>query len=171
MHLMHSHVHYVCKLDCTHTVYMYLFLPLLCALPVRALRDIMLNSTLIGGDLAYSRQRIVFTCVARNSTILEWQSNEHIGMDGDNIQIYSVGPRDNVTSVTILTTYATRVSVTMENGITVIVSQLFITASEQFPTSSITCRINGQGPIKTISFDTTGIHNNYSACIHHCHLI
>ena len=62
----------------------------------------------------------------------------------------------NVTSVTIPTTYATRVSSSVEDGVTVIVSQLFITASERFPVSSVKCQINGQGPIKSISFNTTG---------------
>ena len=100
--------------------------------------------------------------MTRNSTILEWRSNQHIGTDGDDIQIYGVGNRVNVTSVTIPTTYATRVSVTMENpGITVIVSQLFITASDRFPISSVTCGINGLGPRKTITFNTIGM----SACI------
>ena len=96
--------------------------------------------------------------MTRNSTILEWQSDEHIGTDGDDIQIYSVGSRDNVTSVTIPSTYATRVNVTMENpGITVIVSQLIIRASNRFPTSSVTCGINGLGPTQTISFETIGM--------------
>ena len=95
--------------------------------------------------------------MTRNSTILEWQSNEHIGTDGDDIQIYSVGSRVNVTSVTIPTTYATRVSVIMKNpGIAMIVSQLFITASNRFPTSSVTCGINGLGPRQTITFNTIG---------------
>ena len=122
----------------------------------------MLNSTLIRGNLSYAQQRIIFTCVTRNSTILEWQSDEHIGTNGDDIQIYSVGSRVNVTSVTIPTTYATRVNVTMENpGITVIVSQLIITASDRFPISSVTCGISGQGPRQTITFNTIGM----SACI------
>ena len=128
-----------------------------CTLAGVAQREIALNSTLIRGNLALPGQRVVFTCVTENSSILEWQSNEHIGTDGDDIQIYSVGSRVNVTSVTIPTTYATRVSVTMENGVTVIVSRLFITASDHFPTSSVTCRINGLGPVKTIFFNTTGI--------------
>ena len=135
----------------------YIYICSATILPAIALRELRLNSTLIHGHLALPGQTIVFTCVTRNSTILEWQSNEHIGTDGDDIQIYSVGSRNNVTSVTIPTTYATRVSVTTENGITMIVSQLYITTSEQFPTSSVTCRINGQGPIKTISFNTTGM--------------
>ena len=95
--------------------------------------------------------------MTRNSTILEWRSDEHIGTDGDDIQIYSVGNRVNVSSVTIPTTFAIRVNVTMENGITEIVSQLFIMASNQFPISSVTCGINSLGPRQTISFNTTGM--------------
>ena len=117
-----------------------------------------MSSTLIDGYLAYPGQRVTFTCVTRNSSILEWRSDEHIGTDGDDIQIYSIGTdRDNVTSVTIPTTYATRDSVTMEYGITVIVSQLFITTSDRFPTSSVTCGINSLGPRQMISFNTTGM--------------
>ena len=120
-------------------------------------REVTLSSTLIRGHLALPWQRVIFTCMTKNSSILEWQSDEHIGTDGDDIQIYSIGSRVNVTSVTIPTTYATRVSVTVENGITMIVSQLFITASDRFQTSSVTCRIDGRGPVKTISFNTTGM--------------
>ena len=116
-----------------------------------------MSSTLIDGHLAYPGQRVVFTCVTRNSTILEWQSDEHVGTDGDDIQIYSVGSRVNVTSVTIPTTYAIRDSVSMENGITEIVSQLIITASDRFLISSVTCGINSLGPRQTISFNTTGM--------------
>ena len=140
-----------------YTLLLTLNLNISLLLTVRALQSVMLNSTLIRGNLSYTQQRIIFTCVTRNSTILEWRSNQHIGTDGDDIQIYGVGNRVNVTSVTIPTTYATRVSVTIKNpGITVIVSQLFITASNRFPTSSVTCGINGQGPRQTISFNTIG---------------
>ena len=116
-----------------------------------------MSSTLIDEHLAYPGQRVTFTCVTRNSTILEWQSDEHIGTDGDDIQIYSIGNRENVTSVTIPMAYAIRVNVTEINGITVIVSQLIITASDHFPTSSVTCGINSLGPRQTITFNTTGM--------------
>jgi hypothetical protein len=66
-----------------------------------------------------------------------------------------------VTSPTIESTYATRVSVSEENGVTVIVSRLYITASERFQTSSVTCRINHDGPRQIISFNTTGIMTIY----------
>ena len=115
-----------------------------------------LSSTLIRGLFALPQQKVVFTCKTKNSTILEWQSDEHIGTGGDSIPIYSVGPRDNVTSGGNSNTYATRVNVSTEGGITVIVSQLHIIASDQFPTSSVTCRINGQGLRESITFTTTG---------------
>ena len=99
----------------------------------------------------------MFTCVTRNTTLLEWQSTDYVGTGGNDIQISSVGDRDNVTSLTNPNTYATRDSVAEENGVTVIVSRLFITASEQFPTSSVTCRIDGLGPQAIIYFNTTGI--------------
>ena len=122
-----------------------------------ARRDVHLNSTgLIRGHLALPQQRVVFTCVTRDTDILVWQS-AYIGANGQDIlQIYGTGSRDNVTSNINPTTYATRVSVTEENGVTVIVSQLFVTTSEHIPTSSVTCRINHDGPRQTISFNTTG---------------
>ena len=126
-------------------------------LAARALQDVRLNSTLIGGNRTYSHQWVVFKCIARNTTILEWQSDEYIGRGGNSIQIYNAGDRDNVTSRANPNTYATRVSVMVENGITVIVSQLFIRASEMFPTSSVTCRIDGRGPSETISFSIIGM--------------
>ena len=95
----------------------------------------------------------MFTCVTRGTDILIWQS-EYIGPDGlDIIQVHGTEERDNVTSQT---TYATRVNVTVENGLPVIESQLFITASEQFPNSSVTCRTNHDGPRQTIPFSIIG---------------
>ena len=126
-------------------------------LAARALQEVQLNSTgLIRGGLALPEQKVVFTCVTRDTDILIWQS-EYIGANGlDIIQIYGTGDRVNVTSTSIETTYATRVSSSEEDGVTVIVSQLFITASEQLPTSSVTCRINHGGPRQTISFSIIG---------------
>ena len=92
----------------------------------------------------------MFTYVTENATILEWWSDQYIGSNG--IQIYSVGSIDNVTSISNPNTYATRVSVTKENGITVIVSRLYITASQQFPTAFVTCRISEQSGSQETKF-------------------
>ena len=124
-----------------------------------ALQDVTLNCcSIICEQSPFPEQKVVFTCVTRGTDILIWQS-EYIGAnDHDIIQIHGTGDRDNVTSTSIETTFATRVSVTVENGVPVIVSQLFITVtvSEQFPTSSVTCRINHDGPRQTISFSIIG---------------
>ena len=131
-------------------------------IPATALQNVALNSTLIGGIYAYSEQRVIFTCISSNSTILEWQSGEHIGTGGDSIPIYSVGPRVNVTSGGNPNTYATRVDVSTKSGVTVIVSQLHIIA---FVPSSVTCRINGQGPRSQIPFSITGLKYSPNLCI------
>ena len=121
-----------------------------------ALQHVTLNSTIIREQSPVPEQRVVFTCITRGTDILIWQS-EYIGAnDHDVIQIHGTGGRDNVTSPMVETTHATRANVTVENGVPVIVSQLFITVSEQFPTSSVTCRINHDGPRQTISFSIIG---------------
>ena len=114
-----------------------------------------MNSTLIRGSLAYPGQIVVFICVVKNFTILEWRSDDYI--KSDSIPIYSSGPTDFVSSEAA---NATRVNVTVEGGITVIVSQLFIVAKEEFPMSSVTCSADGNGPRQTIFFNTTSMFEN-----------
>ena len=87
---------------------------------------------------------------------MEWFSEDYIGVGGDLIEISSQDEGSNQTRLGG-TTVATRIGVYSDNGITVIVSQLHITASDQFPMSSVTCRINTRGPNETVSFNTTGI--------------
>jgi hypothetical protein len=87
---------------------------------------------------------------------MEWYSDEYIGPGGDRIEIVRGGDGNNQTRLGG-NTVATRVSITTSSGITVIVSQLHIMTSEQIPTSSVTCAINGGGPRRVISFTTTGM--------------
>ena len=117
-------------------------------------REVSLNSTLTRGKFARSGQRITFTCVARNTTLLEWFSDDYVGPGHDHLPISSGGLARNQTRGS---TVATRVHVDNDNGITVIVSQLHIIASEEFPTSSVRCGVNGQGPHQDINFTTTGM--------------
>ena len=123
---------------------------------LRALQDVKLTSTLIQGRYALSGQRVTFTCEARGTEVMEWFSEDYIGIGGDFIEIFSRDEGSNQTRLRGMTV-ATRIGVYDDNGITVIVSQLHIIASDQFPMSSVTCRINGRGPNETISFNTTGI--------------
>ena len=56
-------------------------------------------------------------------------------------------------------TVATRVSTTTENGIQVIVSELRILASIQYPVATVTCGYSGHGSIRSITFQTVGESN------------
>jgi len=116
-----------------------------------AAKQVSLNSTLIRGRYALPNQRVTFTCITRNATVLNWISTDYIGA-GNFFPIPSVGIARNRTSGSAV---ATRLDTYVDSGSTVIISQLHITASEQFPTSSVTCRINGEGPSETIDFITT----------------
>ena len=121
-----------------------------------ALQDIVLTSTLVQGRYALSGRRVTFTCEARGTEVMEWVSEDYIGAGGDLIEIFSQDDGSNQTRLRGMTV-ATRTGVYDDNGITVIVSQLHIIASDQFPMSSVTCRINGRGPSTTVRFNTTGI--------------
>ena len=116
-------------------------------------QEVSLNSTLTNGKIAAPNQAVNFTCVVRGANTLIWDSTVYIG-EGNEFQIPSVGdavPRIRGTTV------ATRVDTYIDNGVRVIISQLSITALEQFPTSSVTCRDNHEGLSETINFNTTGM--------------
>ena len=101
-----------------------------------------------------------------NTTILNWNSTDFIGVNNI-FPISSVGPARNLTRGT---TVATRFDTYVEGGNTVIISQLRVIASEQFPSSAVTCRMSGDGPSETIHFITTGMGTIIKFCIHiHVH--
>ena len=122
-----------------------------------SLQNVILNHTLFLGEYARPGQRVTFTCEARDASILEWYSDEYIGPGGDRIEILRNGDGSDQTRHGG-ETVATTVSVNTYSGVTVIISQLHIMTSEQIPTSSVMCAINGAGPRKAISFTTTGTH-------------
>jgi hypothetical protein len=121
-----------------------------------------LSSTLYLGEYARPGERVTFTCEARDTAVLEWYSDEYIGPGGDFIEIVRNGVGSNQTRLGG-ETVATTVSVSTVSGITVIVSQLHIMTSERFPTASVTCAINGNGPREVIPFTTvaTGMEVSY----------
>ena len=121
-----------------------------------AQQEVALSSTLYLREYARPGERVTFTCEARDTSILEWHSEEYIGTGGDRIEILRSGDGRNETRLGG-ETVATTVSVSTYSGVTVIISQLHIMTSEQIPTSSVTCAINGNGPRETIFFTTTGI--------------
>ena len=124
--------------------------------------QVSLSSTLIQGRYAAPNHVVIFTCVTRGANTLSWNSTEYIGMDNE-FQIARIG---DAVSWMRGTTVATRIDTYVDNGVTVIVSQLRIIALEQFPTSSVTCRDNGDGPSETIIFSTTGTYPQMHSIIH-----
>ena len=113
-----------------------------------------LTNTLIDGRTAYPGQVVVFTCVTRHSHILQWNSTEYINGNGDNniIQIFDGISGTNVSSGDargILT------SVTTENGVPVLISELHITASARYPRATVECNNNGHGSSQSITFGMT----------------
>jgi hypothetical protein len=122
---------------------------------LRALQEVKLSSTLIQGKYALPCQHVMFICETRGTEVMKWSSEHYIGVGGDFIEVSSLGEGRNQTRLRGKT-IATRIEVYSDNGITVIVSQLHIIASEDFPISSVTCRINTRGPSDTIQFNITG---------------
>ncbi len=90
--------------------------------------------------------------MVRGSNVLEWNSAEYIRQGGLPLQLLSFNNTDtNVSSTTRPSTYAVRLSVTRENGRTVIVSHLRIIASTQYPVVTVIC---GTHFSKKITFQT-----------------
>ena len=117
-----------------------------------------LNSTVSTNGVAYSGQVLVFTCITRDSLILEWYSDEYIGTGGARLQLLAVNCTcvgSNVTGAT-QGTYATCLTVTEENNEKVIISQLRVIASVQTPASTVTCYNNVHGLNESVTFQTTG---------------
>ena len=114
--------------------------------------DVVLTSTLAVGNDGHTAppgEEIVFTCTTRYSNLLQWSSDEYIGSDGYNIQVFNgtLG-----TDVRRGSANATLVLATIENGVLVLVSELRIRTSALHPTASIQCNNNGHGSSRTITF-------------------
>ena len=121
-----------------------------------ALPNVTLVSTLSAELTAYSNEPLIFTCTTRGSGILNWQSAEYIERDGLPLQILSLNNRTTEHSNSDPNTVATRINVTNNNGVIVIVSELRIKASSMYPTATIACYIDAEFP-KMITFKTTGM--------------
>ena len=112
-----------------------------------------LTSTLNAEHVVYNQDTIIFICTTRGSPILEWFSEEYIGTGGDRLQILSISDRN--TSSINQNAVAARINVTNENGVVVIVSELRIIASIQYPNATVSCS-NGSPKKIDIIFQTLG---------------
>lgn len=129
---------------------------------VSATLGVMLNSSLNEDLTAHDQQDVFFTCAVQGSSnvILEWSSAEYIGQGGFPLQLLSLnGTGTNVSSTTHPSTYAVRRSVSIENELTEITSDLRIIASLQYPMGTVTCSAsaNGASSSRNISFQTRAL--------------
>ena len=136
-----------------HNFFMALFAT---AISATCTQDVVLSSNLhVNEDpIAYNNQEVIFSCVVRDSDILEWNSPEYIGQGGFPLQLLSFnGTETNVSSTTNSNTYAVRVNVTTSDGQTVIASDLRIIASTRYPVATVTCSADSSRSImfKTLS--------------------
>ena len=111
--------------------------------------DLNLTSNLTESMTAYDTQTVIFQCATRGTgTSLSWISDDYIGSGNTEIRFFSHNhPGRNKSSPINSNTVATLINTTTDinTGITEFVSELKITVSQQYPTSSIRCKINGDG--------------------------
>ena len=119
--------------------------------------SVFLSSNLIRGNHAYDGQRVTFRCVITGlDTVITWRSDGYIGIGGDVLQLASTDqPGRTDSNSRNPTTVATLISTTRSGGVTTTVSELQLTASSQFLNSTVSCGVNGQGPVNTTSFCKT----------------
>lgn len=79
---------------------------------------------------------------------------EYIRTGGDRLPILS-GSERNTSSINS-DAVATRINVTSDNGVTVIVSELRIIASTKYPTATVSCSSGDQRFIQNITFRIFG---------------
>jgi hypothetical protein len=103
----------------------------------------------------YPQDIIIFTCTTRGSPILEWFSEQYIGTGRDRLQISSENDRNTSSITPGPDAVATRINITRDDGIVVIVSELRIIASILYPNATISCS-NGSPKNVNMTFQTIG---------------
>ena len=118
--------------------------------------DVLLTSNLAEGDTAYNTQPVTFRCIIQGtSTNLIWISDEYIGSNGDVLQFASIDPPGVTGTISAKpTTIATLINASTDSDtrVTVIESKLRISASSQYPNSTVTCRVNGYEALNVSRF-------------------
>lgn len=107
--------------------------------------QVMLTKTNLNGNNAYYAGQIVtFKCIVQGvSQILTWISDDYIG-PGRTIQLHGQGQtRHGRTPSTVATLNSTTTN--SDTHVTKVVSYLNITVSLQYPTSSVSCKLNSHG--------------------------
>ena len=155
MYMYKSLILLVCTSLTTHTCW-YSYYYYAGVISSNVLLTSNLNNDVSQGKVAFDGQRITFRCAIRGTgSILSWVSEEYIGTGGAALEFFAVHPPETTEpSPTNPNTVATLIAGTTDSNTRVneIVSELQITASTQYPTSSIGCRVNGRGTENAINF-------------------
>ena len=122
---------------------------------VIASESVTLTSTLNSTRIAYPSIKITFTCTTRGSNIQEWYTEAYISDKDNSIQLHEGRRTESGRAAN-----ATIISIGMENGTKVIVSELCIITSSQYLMPTISCGNNESGMSKHITF------GEYDACVH-----
>ena len=98
---------------------------------------------------------VTFTCVTRGSPIIAWRSDDYIGTTQlEFAAVNNVGATDGNQNTAI----ATLTGNVVVGGVRVLISELKITTSSTFPTSSVSCVHIGSGAVNTTSFQVLGMY-------------
>ena len=91
--------------------------------------------------VAYPLQRVYFTCMTIGSNIQEWYSSEYITGTNNRIQLHEsqCSGRGRAANAMIIDIPANEI------GETVILPQLSLIVSTQYPVASVSCGNNGHG--------------------------
>ena len=128
-----------------------------------AAQDITLTSTLTADLTADPQETVNFTCVTRGFPILDWRSEEYIGMNGEVLQFSyqrgsspSCAMEDDGLPISDTNTVARCLSAQMEDGLIIIESELTIVASARSTSATVSCSGNGSGSSQNITFSKCG---------------
>ena len=118
---------------------------------------VMLTHNLGDDAVAYNGQRVTFICTinivaGRDNIIITWESAHYIGTGrGHNLRLNSSDPESHTArNSQNPTTVATLINSTRNsNRVITAVSELQLTASARYPTSTVSCRANGRRSIIT----------------------
>ena len=119
--------------------------------------SLLLSSRPQNVSIVYQGQGIVFTCVTRGSPILAWSSDDYVGTGGILLEFLSIN-LPGFTQGAMDNTFAVLKSVDSES--LVLESELHLTVSSSFPTSTVACLGVNTGLSDNITFHVSGKESN-----------
>ena len=115
-----------------------------------------LHSTVYGAQIVFVDERVVFTCVVRQSNSMAWRSDEYIG-SGQRLSLssaqrvnHSVSALGNNQTVAVLVNATTGTN-------SVVMSELHIRVKSTYPVASVQCVNSGTNTVTSTSFFLAGM--------------